>query len=207
MFWIIMSVSLLIIFIAFVLFRIRGANRDNETTPLSTAEINADGDNQDIKISTLNNKNLMLLLIAYFTKIRWLLETEPESGLIRIREMYQEVLTNYPDLDDYNIFSATFGDLMVFKIEAFMQRNGTVYVINDLPVNAGTKDMVDSCFVLLKEISNRLTGKERELLFEVLKKLRPVVFIEKMDESLSGLKEAYKATSEEVAVLIYRYGY
>lgn len=206
MFWIIMPVSLLILLISFVLFRrIRGANKDNETTPLSTAEINADGDNLDIKISTLNNKNLMLLLIAYFTKIRWLLETEPENGLIRIREMYQEVLTNYPNLDEYNIFSATFGDLMVFKIEAFMQKNGTVYVINDLPVNAGTKDMVDSCFVLLKEISNRLTGKERELLFEVLKKLRPIVFIEEMDESLTGLKEAYKATSEEVAVLIYRY--
>lgn len=200
MFWIIF-VSLLIILISFVLFRMRGSYR-NESTLLSTVEINADGDNLDFNISTLNNKNLMILLIAYFTKIRWLLETEPESGLIRIREMYQKVLTNYPNLDEFNIFSATFGDLLVFKINAFMQRNGTVYVNNDLPKNAGTKDMVDSCFVLLKEISNRLTGEERELLFVVLMKFRPILF-EKMDESLFGLKKAYKATGE-VASLIYK---
>jgi len=158
---------------------------------LAQAKITAQGENIKFDFLTPNNKNLIILLISYFTKVRWLLETEPEFPMQRIKDYYDEVLVNYPNVKKYNIFSpVAFGETQVFDIEVSKAFN-RVGVINTYTKTVGGVDLVDSCFVLLKEIFKRLDENEKELLIASLLKLQPLIFLDKMDESFKGLKNAY----------------
>lgn len=162
---------------------------------LARVKITARGDKQYFDISTPNNPNLIVLLAAYFTKVRWLLETEPEAAMERMKNYYDEALNNYPNMQNYNVFTpAAFGDTQVFTIEAIRRRESSVGVVNTIPNDSGALDLVDSCFVLLEEIFNKSNESDKELLFASLLKLRPLIFLDEMDTSKKGLTNAYKVT-------------
>ena len=160
---------------------------------LARVNITACGDKQYFDISTPNNQNLIVLLAAYFTKVRWLLETEPEVAMERMKNYYDDALNNYPNMQNYNVFTpAAFGDTQVFTIEAVRRREAIVGVVNTIPNDSGALDLVDSCFVLLEEVFNRSNESDKELLFASLMKLKPLIFLDEMDDSNRGLTNAYK---------------
>lgn len=162
---------------------------------LAQVKITAHGDNINFNISTPNNNNLIILLVSYFTKVRWLLETEPELPMQRMKNYYDEALNSYPNIRNYNIFTpSAFGETQVYDIEASKVGKDRVGVINTYSSNVGGLDLVDSCFVLFKEIFERLDEDKKELLIASLLKLQPLIFLDKMDESVKGLKNAFGFT-------------
>lgn len=72
---------------------------------LSRVRITSSNGNLDFDISTPHNGNLIILLASYFTKVRWLLETEPELPMKRMKDYYDEVLSSYPNIRNYTIYS------------------------------------------------------------------------------------------------------
>ncbi|MEQ8201035.1 MAG: hypothetical protein ABRQ24_06415 [Syntrophomonadaceae bacterium] len=169
---------------------------------LAEAEIIGQGDQAYCNFKTPNHVNLIILLAAYFTKIRWYMETEPPVQLERMKRLYTEALDNLPEVKDHCISScAANGGTMVFRAQVTTIRNENIGLINEMPDALGDRDSTDSCFVLLKAVSEHLDDEERQKLTESLKVLQPVIMEDVMDRTGRGLERAFM-TSGVIANLL-----
>lgn len=164
----------------------------DEDRVLAECEIIANGEQVQCTLAAPNDRNLIILLMAYFTKIRWYMETEPQVQLQRMQRMYVKALENLPEVRHYCITScARNGGTMVFTAQVTRRRNGSIGLLNQMPDALGDMDSPDSCFVLLKAVWERLNAQDRQDLADCLRRLRPVIMAEDMDRSGKGLEQAF----------------
>jgi len=169
---------------------------EGEIGILAEAEIIAEGGQAYCNLKTPNNVNLIILLTAYFTKIRWYMETEPPIQLERMKRMYAEALNRLPEVKDYHISSCAGNEgSMVFRVQLTRLRRNNIGLINEMPKALGDRDSADSCFVLFKAVWEGLNDKERRYMVESLKQLQPVIMADKMDRSGKGMARAYMTSS------------
>ncbi|NLN86780.1 MAG: hypothetical protein GX133_04120 [Syntrophomonadaceae bacterium] len=162
---------------------------------LAEVEIVGEADQAYCNFKTPNNINLIILLSAYFTKIRWYMETEPKVQLERMKRLYDEALEKLPEAGDYFITSCTQNrGNMVFTAQVIRLRNGNIGLINEMPDALGDMDSPDSCFVLFKAVWERLNDDERQRMVNTLQELRKVIMEEDFDRSGRGLERAYLTT-------------
>lgn len=175
---------------------------EGEGRTLAEAEIVGQGDRAYCNLKSPNQANLIILLSAYFTKIRWYMETEPLLHLQRMKQLYDQALEDLPVVKEHIISScAENGGTMVFTARAVLHRGDSIGLINEMPNALGDRDSPDSCFVLLRAVWERLDDEWRPRLAETLQQLRPVIMAEEMDRSGRGLEKAY-VTSCVVAGLL-----
>lgn len=169
---------------------------EGEVGILAEAEIIAEGGQAYCNLKTPNNVNLIILLTAYFTKIRWYMETEPPMQLQRMKRLYTEALNRLPEVKEYCISSCAANEgSMVFRAQLTRLRNNNIGLINEMPNALGDRDSPDSCFVLFKAVWQRLNDKERQDLVYGLEQLRPVIMADKIERSGKALARAYMTSS------------
>lgn len=169
---------------------------------MAEVEIVGEADQAYCNFKTPNNINLIILLSAYFTKIRWYMETEPTVQLERMKRLYDEALEKLPEVEDYFITSCTQNrGTMVFTAQAVQLRNGNIGLINEMPDALGDMDSPDSCFVLFKAVWERLNDDERQRMVNTLRELRKVIMGDDLDRSGRGLERAYFTTGVIASLL------
>lgn len=174
----------------------------DEDKVLAQFSMVARGGQVECDLKAPNDCNLIILLVAYFTKIRWYMETEPEVQLERMKRMYTEALDNLPQVSDYAITScARNRGTMEFTAQVTRRRHGAIGLLNEMPPALGDLDSTDSCFVLLKAVWERLNDKGREDLADSLRHIQPIIMADNMDRSGKGLEKAF-VTSSALADLI-----
>ena len=175
---------------------------DNESGILAEPEIIAEGGRAYCNLKAPNNVNLIILLTAYFTKIRWYMETEPPIELQRMKRLYTEALSRLPEVKEYYISSCAANEgKMVFRAQLTRLPRNNIGLINEMPNALGDRDSTDSCFVLFKAVWESLNDKERQDLVYSLEQLRPVIMADKMERSGKALARAYM-TSSVIAKLL-----
>ena len=116
-----------------------------------------------------NKKQLYALALLYAAKIKWLTLTDSPLSLKIFRNVFNNTLSEWPEVPGVEMISSLKEDDKIYKIELSKIHNYWS-INNELPKNGYAGDLVTNYFFLLKKIVSELDNNQKMILGDLLKK-------------------------------------